>query len=248
MCVHSRARARLHGHEYDAHAQFRRNKRELSRRREKHQKTRRAQSDGAARARDGTQGEEEDARIEGESEIGRQKKRDAAGIKGEADKERLCEKPKEGERGRDINAVGEKRERKTTTREGRGDGGGRRRMYIKILFSDEIPGGARRHTARAYIFRPYINTRIIMNARARSLAPFSLPLCVYSFAHSRATARTFPVTFSVSSTSLGSSLSFFSRLFASLLRALLPTLLRSRRSETASGDTLVTRSRFFVRR
>lgn len=49
-------------------------------------------------------------------------------------------------------------------------------MYIKILFSDEIPGGARRHTARAYIFRPYINTRIIMNAR--SPAPFSLPLCV----------------------------------------------------------------------
>lgn len=121
--MYTRARARLHGHEYDAHAQFRRNKRELSRRREKHQKTRRAQSDGAARARDGTQGEEEDARIEGESEIGRQKKRDAAGIKGEADKERLCEKPKEGERGRDINAVGEKRERKTTTREGRGDGG-----------------------------------------------------------------------------------------------------------------------------
>lgn len=62
-------------------------------------------------------------------------------------------------------------------------------MYIKILFSDEIPGGARRHTARAYIFRPYINTRIIMNARARSLAPFSLPLCVYSFAHSRASER-----------------------------------------------------------
>lgn len=109
MCVHSRAR--LHGHEHGAHAQFRRNKRELSRRREKHQKTRRAQSDGAARARDGTQGEEEDARIEGVSEIGREKKRDAAGIKGEADKERLCEKPKEGERGRDINAVGEKRER-----------------------------------------------------------------------------------------------------------------------------------------
>lgn len=53
-------------------------------------------------------------------------------------------------------------------------------MYIKILFSDEIPGGARRHTARAYIFRPYINTRIIMNARARSRSLRSLSPCMYS--------------------------------------------------------------------
>lgn len=105
--MYTRARARSHGREHGAHAQFRRNKRELSRRREKHQKTRRAQSDGAARARDGAQGKEEgrgrkrrwrrDARTEGGSEIGRQKKRDVAGIKGEADKERLCEKQKERE-------------------------------------------------------------------------------------------------------------------------------------------------------
>jgi len=187
VCTLACARARSHGREHGAHAQFRRNKRELSRRREKHQKTRRAQSDGAARARGGTQGEEEgrkrwrrDAKTEGGSEIGRQK-RDAAGIKGKADKERLCEKQKR-ERDREtlMRQWGSERERereregKTTTREDRDGEGGRRRMYIKILFSDEIPGGARRHTARAYIFRPYINTRIIMNA----LAPFSLPLCV----------------------------------------------------------------------
>lgn len=92
--MYTRARARSHGREHGAHAQFRRNKRELSHRREKHQKTRRAQSDGAARARGGAhkgKRKEEEEEVEerrrrptGGNEIGRQKKRDAAGIKGEA--------------------------------------------------------------------------------------------------------------------------------------------------------------------
>lgn len=76
MCVHSRARS--HDCEHGGvHAQFRRNKRELSRRREKHQKTRRAQSDGAVQARGAKKGRETsgegDAMVEEGSEIGRQK-------------------------------------------------------------------------------------------------------------------------------------------------------------------------------
>lgn len=48
-------------------------------------------------------------------------------------------------RQKDVNAVG--RERKV----GREGGKHRRRMYIKILFSDEIPGGAPpAHSARVY--------------------------------------------------------------------------------------------------
>lgn len=76
------ARARSHGREHGVHAQFRRNKRERSYVGERNiKKTRRAQSDGAARVRDGTQGKEEgrgevEERHESrrrESEIGRQK-------------------------------------------------------------------------------------------------------------------------------------------------------------------------------
>lgn len=78
---------------------------------------------------------------------------------------------------RDINAVGGKRERKTTTREGR-DGGAAGDVCTLKYYSQMKYRAGPAGTQRAYIFRPYINTRIIMNVRARSLAPFSLPLCV----------------------------------------------------------------------
>lgn len=63
------------------------------------------------------------------------------------------------------------------------------------------------------------------------------PSFLLSLNSRRATARTFPVTFSLPSTSLDSSLPLIPRLFVSLLRALLRTLLRSRRFETATGNT-----------
>lgn len=81
----ARSLARSRGRERGAHAQFRRNKRELSRTREKHQKTCRAQSDGAARARGPQRGDGGgNTRLEGGSEIERWRKRDAVSIKGEA--------------------------------------------------------------------------------------------------------------------------------------------------------------------
>lgn len=111
MCVHSRARS--HGREHDAHAQFRRNKRELSRRREKHQKTRRAQSDGAAKTKGGHRGRRRrrrrEERTERENKTERQKRRErehTAGIKGETDTKReegkLCEKQTEKKRRIDV--------------------------------------------------------------------------------------------------------------------------------------------------
>lgn len=55
------------------------------------------------------------------------------------------------EKEKDVTAArGERRRTARVSREGAGDD--RRRMYIKILFSDEIPGGARRHTQRARVY------------------------------------------------------------------------------------------------
>lgn len=171
MCTFARARSLSHGREHvGVHAQFRRNKRELSRRREKHQKTRRAQSDGAAQARGAKKGRERVRRAGGEGarwpkegarSEGR-KKRDPVGTKGETDKgereEAVCEKHTERteeERKRktlpwQVRGGGRRRRTARVGREVAGDG--RRRMYIKILFSDEIPGGARRHTQRARVY------------------------------------------------------------------------------------------------
>lgn len=50
---------------------------------------------------------------------------------------------------------------------------------LKYYSQMKYRAGPRRHTARAYIFRPYINTRIIMNARARSVPPLSLSLLLF---------------------------------------------------------------------
>lgn len=77
--VRSLARSRDR-EERGAHAQFRRNKRELSRTREKHQKTCRAQSDG------GQSGPQEGAGSEGGGS------ETPVGIKGEADKDRENER------------------------------------------------------------------------------------------------------------------------------------------------------------
>lgn len=58
------------------------------------------------------------------------------------------------------------------------EGGTHRRDVCTLKYYSQMKyrAGPRRHTARAYIFRPYINTRIIMNARARSVPSLSLSL------------------------------------------------------------------------
>lgn len=105
----------------------------------------------------------------GARERGRKRtsERDAVGIKGEADKDRERKKTREGRRAgargrscvrkrkrqKDADAVGRGRQGGRTSRGSAGREGGthRRRMYIKILFSDEIPGGAPpAHSARVY--------------------------------------------------------------------------------------------------